>query len=629
MSLLAGCGSNPLCSECNIVLITIDALRAGHLGIYGHVRDTSPRIDAFGREAIVFDQAIVGWPKTTPGLATILTGNFAHTVRMMYGTFDPMREDSTMLSEMLREKEYVTGGFTANPNLTIARGWNQGFDEYVELPKKKGCQNRTRRCWVPEGVTEHGLEFLARNEKKKFFLWLHHMDPHSPYLATSREFRHYFRDDEYTDDILYDEDRKRKLDLHTTPSYSWRTDGINGIPISVHDKSDRKQDPAHYIAEYDSEIRYTDHYVGKIFDDLKSRGLWETTVVVVAADHGEALGDHDLYFEHGRFAYDDVSRIPLILHVPGQRSQRIEDPVSSIDLVPTLLELVGLPQEWPTDGRSLVTTIEGREEGDAYVFNEAGYNYEHQTTVRDHTWKLIYVPAREARSVMQGELFELYNIKEDPLETVNLAAREPEVLERLRGTLFAWLEERKPPLLGYVMRDGRSTIYLSDYEFPNVAVEGHRFYARVAATNQRMDYCFGLAVPDPDAEIMIELLEGNDRKAPYAHGKQEWDDPELSESCVDDEWGCLRVNGKRVDSLPFSVRLGDLEDDGADPTYLTLHGEDNDKTFCFRAGTLKRRQPSRVGNFVEVMGIVEPGIDVLKTIDEETRQNLRELGYLD
>jgi len=622
----AGCRQDaasapPLCPGCNVVLITVDTLRADHLGAYGYVRNTSPRIDALARESVLFEHAVVAWPKTVPGLGSVLTGSYGHTIRMMYATFDPLREESTTVTEMLKEGGYATGGFTTNGNLLIKQGWSQGFDEYVELWKTPGRGK-------PDNVAESARKFVAARQGDKFFLWLHYIDPHGPYIAGEREFRFRFLNDAHYDKIFYDKDRKRILPIDKTPPYTWRTFGINGIPGTIVDGD--KTEVAYYIAEYDAEIAYTDKYIGAVVDDLKARGLWDKTVVIFVADHGEALGGHDWYFDHGRFAYDDVSRVPLLVYVPGLAPRVVRPPVSSNDITPTILELVGMASRWPMDGASLVPVMTGKQDRVAdYVFNEAGYNRDYERTVRDGKWKLIYVPSAEARSVMQGSLFELYDLETDPLETVNRAAERPDVVERLKTVLFRWMSESMPPLDGFELSDGTCKIYTADFDFRDVAVEGSRFYARVRSSPRDDDYCFTLPVPDPQARIVIELLEGSALARPFTASDQKWDDPKLTAPCVGDPWGCLKANGATVDHLPFEVRLGDLTD-RVEPTHASLRGQGNDKTFCFHTGQFnKRQEKSEVGYVVEVMGVVERGAPGgYPQLDEATRKNLEELGYV-
>lgn len=609
-----------LCPSCNIVLISIDALRADHLSSYGHVRETSPRIDELARESVLFENPIIAWPKTVPGLASILTGNYGHTTRIMYATFDPMGEENTLISEVLNASGYACGGFVSNGNLVISKGWSQGFEDYVEVWK---TINYTR----PDNVNRHALDFIKREKDGRFFAWLHYIDPHVPYISREREFRHKFIDDEYYDEIFYDREKKRNVELHHTPPYTWRTFGINGIPQSAIEGN--ITEVAHYIAEYDAEIGYTDKYVGEVLDYLRENGLWNNTIVVVTADHGEALGDHDWYFDHGRFIYDDQSRVPLIIHVPGIQASRRRHPVSSNDLFPTLLELVGVKKSLQVDGLSLLPVIRG-EAGHAakYVFNEAGYNRDYQRSVRDARWKLIYVPSREARSVMDGGLFELYDLENDRLETKNLAESRPGDLERLKGVLFQWMKNTMPDLTPYTLRDNRSFVYTGDYEFRNMGVSGYNFYAKIPRSLSDLDYCFTLSVPDPDAVITIELLEANKRDTPLKSSQKLWDDPALSESCVGDEWGCLWVNGEKIGDLPYSIRMSKLTS-GSSPVHASLIGQENNKTFCFKTGQFnKRAAESGLGYVVEVMGSVESVERDFADVDEETRQTLRRLGYL-
>jgi arylsulfatase A-like enzyme len=615
-----GCERKPaaLCKGCNVVLITIDALRADHLGTYGYVRATSPAIDRLANQSVVFEQAVVAWPKTTPGLASIMSGQYAHTIRMMYGTWDPLLEKTTTLSEILKGADYATSGIVTNGNLSIAQGWKQGFDEYTEMWHRGGG-------W-PGVVTERGLAFARAHTGKPFFLWLHYIDPHSPYAAGEPKFRFRFVDDQFADQLLYDPEKSRRRPIDPKTA-TWRNEGIKSIPASV--AEDGREDVTFYIAEYDAEIAYTDHYVGEFLDGLKAAGLADRTVVVLAADHGEALGDHNWYFDHGRFAYDDVSRIPLLVHVPGVAPRRVAPPVSSIDVAPTILDAVGVPSPVPMEGRSLVPVLDGKTDRVRdHVFNEAGYNREPQTTVRDGRWKLIYVPSKEARSVMQGGLFELYDIEADPLETRNLADTHPEEVARLKPVLFAWMRKARPPLNAYEMIRGQSEMYLADYDYPTVAAEGLRFYAKIPAGTRDMDYCFALPTPDPDATVVIEMAEANAAGSPYRMSKTKWDDPLLTQPCVGDPWGCVAVNGEPIQEIPYRVRLGDLGD-RTDPHRASLHGQGNDKTFCFHTGPFnKRLVKSDLGYVVEVMGTVEPGPAAAANLDPETRENLRSLGYV-
>jgi hypothetical protein len=282
------------------------------------------------------------------------------------------------------------------------------------------------------------------------------------------------------------------------------------------------------------------------------------------------------------------------------------------------------------DGVSLVPVMTGAQARVAeHVFNEAGYNRDYERTVRDGRWKLIFVPSPEARSVMQGTLFELYDLETDPLETVNRAADRPDVVERLKAVLLRWMSERMPPLDGFELTDGVCRVYTADFDFRDVAVEGTRFYARVRSSTRDDDYCFTLPVPDPDARIVIELLEGSAVEQPFSASDRKWDDPKLATPCVGDPWGCLKVNGTVVGRLPFEVRLGDLTE-RIEPTHASLRGQANDKSFCFHTGQFnKRQEKSKVGYVVEVMGVVERGDGGgYGPLDEATRKNLEELGYV-
>ena len=609
----------PLCKNCNVVLITIDCLRADHLGAYGYPRNTSPNIDAFAQESIVFENAITAWPKTVPALGSILTGNFGHTTHMMYGIFDPLLPESKTLSEYLSEYGYISGAFMTNGNVAISKGWAQGFHRYEEMWK---TENDTRA----DNVNNYAIEFMNENRDWAFFSWIHYIDPHSKYIARDEDLRYLFLNDSYYDKIFYDDDQTKILPIQFGKNYTWRNFGKNGIPDIVNDLG--HWETAYYIAEYDAEIRYTDRYVGKILEYLKENNLYDNSIIIIMADHGEALGGNDWYFDHGRFTYDDCSRVPLMIRIPGQKPHRVQHPVSSNDILPTILDLVGV-EKGVTDGESLVDVITGKKPYvQKYVYNEGGYNRDYQRTIRDERYKLIYIPAPEARANMRGELFELYDIVEDPLEQKNIVYEKPDEFNRLRTELFKWMLETMPPLRRYHTYENISRIYTVDFIFPDIEVENFNFYTKIQTTNRDQGHCFTLAVPDPDATIVIELLEANNIEQPLYISKKLWDDPDLNNECVNDDWGCIKINGETITEIPYSIKMSEIQNMDF-PHHISLQTLDNNKTFCFKSAQFnKRTEESNLGYVVEIMGHVIPSEKLYSEVDEQTLENLRTLGYI-
>ena len=198
-----------------------------------------------------------------------------------------------------------------------------------------------------------------------------------------------------------------------------------------------------YKTQYDREIRYLDDEVGRLIDELEDLGILRNTLLVLTADHGESLGEHDYYLEHGKFSYQANAHVPLLMvwdgRLPPQRM--VDAPVGLIDVAPTLLDLVGIPIPFTFEGQSLAMLATGKKgaRAPAYVFMESGtITAEFQLTVRSGKWKLIKVQADRDRRLMCGTEYELYDVLADPDETVNLAAEYLDVVARLGEVLDQW-----------------------------------------------------------------------------------------------------------------------------------------------------------------------------------------------
>jgi arylsulfatase A-like enzyme len=187
-----------------------------------------------------------------------------------------------------------------------------------------------------------------------------------------------------------------------------------------------------------------DRQVGILLAALKERGLDGRTLVILTSDHGESLGEHNYFFEHGRFPYDGCLHVPLIVRLPGRRSGEVHSPVELIDLLPTVLDLTGLPSDPQAEGKSLRRALEGERTGGPrweYAFSESGYSRDYQRSITGERYKLIYVPDAADRKVMTGSEFELYDLQEDPGEIWNLVDERPEVAASLRERLARWIGE--------------------------------------------------------------------------------------------------------------------------------------------------------------------------------------------
>ncbi|PYQ65680.1 MAG: hypothetical protein DMF53_04895 [Acidobacteria bacterium] len=406
----------------NVLLITIDALRADHLGVYGYPRATSPNIDRLAGQGVTFRRAVSQWPLTSPSFAAMMSSTYGHTNGLMRTTAQRMPDRPLMLAELLKAGGYSTWAAVGNVNLARVFNFDQGFDTYRELWRADD-ELKTER------TTDVGLDLLKRaSAEKPFFLWLHFFDPHARYVPP-KAFDQMFVGDRGFDGSW-------RVPLHTDGT------DLGGISSKVSlGKEDRV---AYYVAQYDAEIRYVDEQVGLLLEALESQGLAGNTLVVLTSDHGESLGDHNYFFEHGRFPYDDCVHVPLIVRVPGaaRPAGTVRSPVQSIDIVPTILDLVGLPPDPQAEGKSLQPLLRGEHPtGDRwdYAFTESGFARDYQRSITSERYKLVYVPDAGNRRIMGGRELELYDLAADPHETRNLIDERPEVAALLKRQLWRWM----------------------------------------------------------------------------------------------------------------------------------------------------------------------------------------------
>jgi arylsulfatase A-like enzyme len=416
--------------------LTIDTLRADRLGAYGHPLDTSPHIDRLASRGVRFTDATVQWPKTWPSLASFLTGSYPRSTGI--GAVPRVLPSSLlMLGEIFQDAGYDTAAVVANFNAGRGLGFDQGFDRFVESWQEKweeeagtaqfvNAPGRVKDYTNARLVTDQALRWLwARSDDDRpFFLWLHYMDPHGPYIPP-KEFGGMFQDHYASSPIP----------IAHLPSYQRQDFGGQLIT-----------DLAFYQAQYDREVRYLDREIGRL---LETAGWADSAelLIVLTADHGESMGEHDYYLEHGRLPYQPTAHVPLIVVqpavIPGGRT--IEHPVGLLDMSATIVELAGLPVPSTFEGTSLSSQLRGDTAAPLpeYVFMQSGtIANAPQLTVRQGRWKLIRVAFKPERRFMTGAEYELYDLDQDPGETLNLAAGQPEVVDHLKHELERWYADR-------------------------------------------------------------------------------------------------------------------------------------------------------------------------------------------
>ncbi len=376
MALLAaaGCpGSTP--SARNVLLITLDTLRADRVGSYGSDRGLTPRLDALAAEGVRFANAFSPVPLTGPSHASMLTGRYPITHGLRNNGTMVLAEEEVLASEVLHERGFRTAAIVSALVLSSEFGIDQGFDLYYEegIKGTKAGSGLWFNHRPGDQSVDRALTWLRASSDRPFFLWVHLFDPHDPYMPPPPF------------DALYP-----------------------GRP-------------------YDGEVAFTDAQVGRLLDALREMGLYDDTLIIAAADHGEGLGDHMEPY-HAIFAYDTTLKVPLIMRVPGgSRGRVVEDLVSLLDVGPTILDGLGMPIPEGAQGSSLIGAAAGETIADRPLFLETimpttSYGWATVRALVKPSWKLIDLPVPE-----------LYDTTADPREQENLHDREPDRAAEIRS----------------------------------------------------------------------------------------------------------------------------------------------------------------------------------------------------
>ena len=411
----------------NILLIAIDSLRADHMSCYGYQRQTTPHIDRFASEGVLFENTFSAHIPTTSAYASMLTGMDCFSTQVVALRHKGnLRAEVRTMAEVLRDAGYNTTcvGFTGNPS-------SRGFDQYLDYPAW-GSWNEGRSPKA-QNLNDVALPELNRlvKEDKPFFMMLRHMDPHAPYLPPAPFERIFYSGDE-TDPANKSMEPVMNFKPFRDFFASWMPPGIS--------------DKEYVIAQYDGAVAYMDACIQSIFETLSALGVLENTIIVLNGDHGETLYDHECWFDHHGM-YDTVLHVPLMIRYPVKLPQgiRLKGYNQHKDLMPTVLELAGLSpdetdEELRFDGHSLLPMIRGD-----VASHESAFYITECTWMRKHgwrtpEWKLII--ALEPDFHFKPEI-ELYNLMEDPAENHNLAEQHADVVAHLRGCMDAWIAKRE------------------------------------------------------------------------------------------------------------------------------------------------------------------------------------------
>ncbi|HEY0193679.1 MAG TPA: sulfatase-like hydrolase/transferase [Kofleriaceae bacterium] len=377
----------------NILVITIDTTRADHLGMYGYPRATSPNLDAMARTGTVFDHGWAHAPSTRYSMPAILTGRLPLDV--YYDTsvegWPGISPRATTLAEALAPLGFATGAITNYWYFDRSRHMDQGFAEYDNEDARlhtsvAGAGPEQTHGSSSQQQTDKAIGFVGRHAQQRWMLWVHYYDPHYGYEPHPE-----------------------------LPAFG----------------TDR-------MALYDGELAFTDHHIGRLFDDLRARGLYDKTVIVVTGDHGEGFGEHGIEL-HGYHLYAAQTKVPLIIRVPGLPPRRASTPAGHVDILPTLVDLAGGSPTGEMMGRSLVDVLAGGAElAGRTVFQQLSYenNHEMRAGVSDRC-HVIY-------NVSPDPSWEVYRVDDDPMETRDLAA-DDDACADTRRAVERWYDRAQIP----------------------------------------------------------------------------------------------------------------------------------------------------------------------------------------
>jgi len=410
----------------DVVLITVDTLRTDHVSAYG-TKALTPAMDRLASQGVLFERASTNIPRTTAALATLFTGRDPqqHGVRFLE---QPLPEGERTLAQALSLRGFRTTGLAAGGPLGPRTRLDRGFASY--------------RCYVDLKaalLTLRALPWLFLNIPRRTFLWIHYFDPHFGYNPPWPYGR---QEGEPPGFRVYQDIRERRLTfgrLHFAP------------PMT-------EQEHSYLRALYRGEVEYTDAAVGVLQRALRLRDALTggRTLVVLTADHGESLGEHGCWYEHGEYLYESDVRIPLVICWPGRLRPGARTSVETglTDLAPTMLELLRLPPLEGAGGRSVSAALGGEGLAGSPIFVESGESFFTENPRRplggvegrwravvSGGWKLILIPHPE------GAELELYDLAADPAESRNLAAGLPTRAAPMREALETWMRAQsgRPP----------------------------------------------------------------------------------------------------------------------------------------------------------------------------------------
>jgi len=391
--------ATPLRPPTSILWVTIDTIRADHLGAYGYFRNTSPRFDALAEESLLFERSLAPIATTLPSHLSALTATYPNEHGVLSnidagGKIFVPSEKLVSLAGFLAERGYATAAFVSATPLKSWSGIQRGFNHYDTPAAEARAGDET---------TNHAIAWLKHHADAPFFLWVHLFDPHHPHEPPTgiKPFRSDYRLDRYLAARRFSDSATTKL----------------GVQMDTRDE----------INAYDGEILFADQQLGRLIDAVRHSGSADNVSIVVMGDHGEGMAQHDMLF-HGH-VWGEQLHVPLLMHVPGEPARRISQPMSIVDTFPTLLGMIEIPDE-----AQYLMDISGI---DVLSAPDESRTIFSQSSMRLTKWGVPLTYALTSKdwkytSASNGERH-LYDLRADPFELEDLSDSLPDAVSRFQA----------------------------------------------------------------------------------------------------------------------------------------------------------------------------------------------------
>jgi arylsulfatase A-like enzyme len=397
-------------NQFNIILISIDTLRADHLGCYYYPRGTSPAIDRFRTGAVLFRHCMAQAPSTLASHASLLTSLILSHHGAYFTRSQPLPDKVQTMAERLQQRNYRTISFNDGGQIAPEFGLNQGFEKYESMGAKIKINELNFRR-----IVNKTIQWLDQNPREKFFLFLHTYETHHPYTPAE-----YYLN-------LFEANYNGNLPRHIPVELIVQ---INQGKINL-DKDDQQ----HIINTYDAEIRSMDDSFGLLMAYLQKKKLYDNTLIIFTSDHGEEFGEHGSWAIHSHTLFNDQLHVPLIIKLPGSAPApgKVDYLVRSIDVLPTVMDLLGEKAAAGMEGTSLVPLMKGRPPKKPVL------------AISQRDMQTTYDPAYWSVMTRKWKLYDnrLYNLLQDPGEMKDVSAANPDLKKELENYALRYLKRKK------------------------------------------------------------------------------------------------------------------------------------------------------------------------------------------